>query len=156
MTVPSGRINSIPFSTTSNFCFPKSPMKYSKNGQNFAMSKNTTDMLFKTCWTPCKKPHISTRSRSWYTFFWITPYLGGFLVSPVTTVLWFRKIKNRDISLRLLVHPFTWSRSLLICLLSTAHFARKLPCAHSFTRLLAHPLPCSWESEWSASGHSEP
>ena len=74
MPVLSGRINSIPFSTTSNFCFPKIPMKYSKNGQNFAMSKNTSDMLFKTCWTPCKKPHFSTWSRSSYTFFWITPY----------------------------------------------------------------------------------
>ena len=74
MPILSGRINFVPFSTTSNFCFPKIPMKYSKNGQKFAMSKNPSNMLFNTCWTPCKKPHVSTRSRSWYTFFWITPY----------------------------------------------------------------------------------
>ena len=30
--------------------------------------------IFKTCWIPCKKPHLSTWSRSSYTFFWITPY----------------------------------------------------------------------------------
>ena len=74
MPVLSGRINSIPFSTTSNFCFPKILMKYRRNGQNFAMSKNTSNMLFKTCWTTCKKPHFSTWSRSRYTFFWMTRY----------------------------------------------------------------------------------
>ena len=75
MPILSGRIDFVPFSTTSNFCFQKIPMKYSKNGQKFAMSKNPSNMLFNTCWTPCKKSHVATRSRSWYTFFWITPYL---------------------------------------------------------------------------------
>ena len=74
MPVLSGWINFVPISTTSNFCFSKIPMKYSKNGQKFSMSKNASIMLFKTCWRPCKKPHFSTWSRSWYTFFWITPY----------------------------------------------------------------------------------
>ena len=74
MPVLSGRINSIPFSTTSNFCFPKIPMKYSKNGQKIAMSKNTPNMFFETCWTPYKKPHVSKWSRSWYNFFWMTRY----------------------------------------------------------------------------------
>ena len=82
MPILSGRINFVPFSTTSNFCFPKIPMKYSKNGQKFAMSKNPSNMLFNTCWTPCKKPHVSTRSRSWYTFFLITPYLLYLLNFP--------------------------------------------------------------------------
>ena len=40
--------------------FPKILMKYSKNSQKFAMSKNTSDILFETFLTPCKKPHIST------------------------------------------------------------------------------------------------
>ena len=39
------------------------------------MSKNTSNMLFETCWTPCKKPHFSTWSRSRYTFFWMTRYV---------------------------------------------------------------------------------
>ena len=71
----SGRINFVPFSTTSKKFFPKIPMKYSKNGQKFAMSKNASNMLFETCWTTCKKPQFSTRSRSWYTFFWMTRYV---------------------------------------------------------------------------------
>ena len=49
MPVLSGKINLVPFSTTANFCFPKIPKKYSKNGQKFAMFKNTSNMLFKTC-----------------------------------------------------------------------------------------------------------
>ena len=56
--------------------FPKIPMKYSKNGQKFTMSENTSNVLFGTCWTPCKKPHVSTWSRSRYTFFWMTRYPG--------------------------------------------------------------------------------
>ena len=72
----SGRINFIPHLTTSKKIFSRIPMKYSKNGQKFAMSKNASNMLFETCWAPCKKPHISTRSRSWYTFFWMTRYLN--------------------------------------------------------------------------------
>ena len=39
------------------------------------MSKNTSNMLFETCWIPCKKPHFSTWSRSRYTFFWMTRYI---------------------------------------------------------------------------------
>ena len=77
-----GRIDFIPFSTTSNLAFSKIPMKYIKNGQKISMSKNPSNMLFNTCWTPCKKPHVSTRSRSWYTFFWITPYLKVFISYP--------------------------------------------------------------------------
>ena len=76
MPILSGRIDFVPFLTTSNFSFPKIPIKYSKNDQKFAMSKNPSNMLFNTCWAPCKKPHFSTRSRSWYTFFWITLYLN--------------------------------------------------------------------------------
>ena len=76
MPVLSSWINFVPISTTSNFCFSKIPMKYSKNGEKFAMSKNASNMLFKTCWTPCKKPHFSMRSKSWYTFFWMTHYLS--------------------------------------------------------------------------------
>ena len=36
------RINFVTFSTTKIF-FPKIPMKYSKNGQKFAMSKNISN-----------------------------------------------------------------------------------------------------------------
>ena len=54
-------------------------MKYSKNGQNFALSKNTSDMLFKT-W---KKLHFSTWSRSSYTFFLITPYIVVLIIGSV-------------------------------------------------------------------------
>ena len=78
MPVLSGSINFVPFSTTSKKIFPKIPMKYSKNGQKFAMSENTSNVLFGTCWTPCKKPHISTWSRSRYTFFWMTRYIWYF------------------------------------------------------------------------------
>ena len=85
MPVLSGRINFVSFSTTWIFCFPKIPMKYSKNGQKFAMSKNTSNMLFKTCWTLCKKPHLSTWSRSRYTFFWMTRYLRKFMKGFVDT-----------------------------------------------------------------------
>ena len=83
MSVLSGRIKFVSFSTTWIFCYPKIPMKYSKNGQKFAMSKNTSNMLFRTCWTLCKKPHLSTWSRSRYTFFWMTRYQGrrSFLTS---------------------------------------------------------------------------
>ena len=35
--------------------FPKIPMKYSKNGQKFTMSENTSNVLFGTCRTQCKK-----------------------------------------------------------------------------------------------------
>ena len=74
MPILSGRINFIPHLTTSKKNFLRIPGKYSKNGQKFAMSKNVSNMLFETCWTSCKKPHSSTRSRSWYTFFWMTRY----------------------------------------------------------------------------------
>ena len=84
MPVLSGRINFVSFSTTWIFCFPKIPMKYSKNGQKFAMSKNTSNMLFKTCWTLCKKPHLSTWSRSRYTFFWMTRYYHSYFFSIKT------------------------------------------------------------------------
>ena len=49
-------------------------MKYSKISQNFAMSIFTVDVFFETCWTPCKKPHLSSWSRKRFTFFWSTPY----------------------------------------------------------------------------------
>ena len=75
MPILSGRINFIPHSTTSKKNFLRIPMKYGKNGQKFAMSKNVSNMLFETYWTPCKKPHLSTRSWSWYTFFWMTRYI---------------------------------------------------------------------------------
>ena len=81
--VLSGRINFVSFSTTWIFCFPKIPMKYSKNGQKFAMSKNTSNMLFEPCWTLCKKPHLSTWSRSRYTFFWMTRYFGKILILSI-------------------------------------------------------------------------
>ena len=74
MPVLSGGMNFVPFEITSKKFFTKIPMKCSKNGQKFAMSKNTSNMLFETCWTPCKKPHFSTWSRSRYTFFWMTRY----------------------------------------------------------------------------------
>ena len=75
MPILSGRINFVPFSTTWNFGFPKIPMKYSRNGQKYAMSKNASIMLLKTCWTLCKKRHLSTWSRSRYTFFLDDPLL---------------------------------------------------------------------------------
>ena len=54
MLVLSGGINLVPFWTTSKKK-SKIPMKYSKNGQIFVTSKNTSNMLFETC----KKPHFS-------------------------------------------------------------------------------------------------
>ena len=89
MPVLSGRINSVSFSTTWIFCFPKIPIKYSKKCQKFAMSKNISNMLFKTCWTLCKKPHLSTWSRSRYTFFWMTRYRldSGVVGSDIATTL---------------------------------------------------------------------
>ena len=44
------------------------------------MSKNTVNDLFETCWTPCNKPHLSSWSRSKFTFFWSTPYQNGLLL----------------------------------------------------------------------------
>ena len=44
-----GRIDFDPFSKTLNFVAQKIPMKYSKNGQNFAMSKNISSMVIVTC-----------------------------------------------------------------------------------------------------------
>ena len=70
MPVLSSVINFVPFWITSKNHFSIIPMKYSKNGQKFAMS----NMLFETCWTVCKKPHFSTRSRLRYTFFLMTRY----------------------------------------------------------------------------------
>ena len=75
MPVLSGGMNFVPFEITLKNFFSKIPMKYSKNGQKFAMSKNTSNMLFETCWTPCKKPHLSKWSRSGYTYFWMTRYM---------------------------------------------------------------------------------
>ena len=74
MPVLSGRLNFDTFSITSSFFAPKIPMKYSKNSQNFATSKNTSNVLFETCWTQCKKPHFFMWPRSTYTFLWMTLY----------------------------------------------------------------------------------
>ena len=74
MPVLSGRTNFDPFLKTWKFFTPKFPMKYSKNGQNFTTPKNTWNVIFETCWTPCKKPHFSMWPRSRNTFFWLTPY----------------------------------------------------------------------------------
>ena len=74
MPVLSGRTNFDPFLKTWKFFTPKFPMKYSKNGQNFTTPKNTWNVIFETCWTPCKKPHFSVWPRSRKTFFWLTPY----------------------------------------------------------------------------------
>ena len=84
LPVLSVRINFNSFSTTLKIYAPKVPMKYSKNNQNFAMSKITIDVLFETCWTPCKKPHISSWSRTRFTFFWSTLYL----ITPRSDVIW--------------------------------------------------------------------
>ena len=67
-------MNFVPFEITSKNFFSKISMKCSKNGQKIAMSKNTSNMLFETCWTSCKKPHFSMWSRSRNTFFWMTRY----------------------------------------------------------------------------------
>ena len=45
MPVLSGRVNFVPFLTTSKKNFPKIPMNYSKNGQKFAMSENTSNVF---------------------------------------------------------------------------------------------------------------
>ena len=74
MPVLSGRTNFDPFLKTWKFFTPKFPMKYSKNGQNFTTLKNAWNVIFETCWTPCKKPHFSMWPRSRNTFFWLTPY----------------------------------------------------------------------------------
>ena len=77
-------------------------MKYSKNGQKFAMSKNASNMLFETCWTPCKKPHFSMRSRLWYTFFWMTRYK-----EVKRKVFEACKTNNREVSSAHEIH-FSW------------------------------------------------
>ena len=75
MPVPSDKINFDSFLKTLKIYAPKIPMKYSQKGQNFAMSNITIDVLFEICWTPYKKPHLSSWSRTRFTFFWSTPYL---------------------------------------------------------------------------------
>ena len=66
----SGRINFDPFSKTWNFFALEIPMKYSKNGKNFAMSKNTSNVLIVTCWTLC----TSLGGLVHDTLFWRTHY----------------------------------------------------------------------------------
>ena len=80
MPVLSGRTNFDPFLKTWKFFIPKFPIKYSKNGQNFITPKNTKNVTFKTCWTPCKNPHFSMWPKSRNTFFW---FLFVFLLSKV-------------------------------------------------------------------------
>ena len=67
-------------------------MKCSKNGQKFAMSKNTSNILFKTCWTLCKKPHFSTWSRLRYTFFWMTRYVNVTAIHVLTSIGLFQSV----------------------------------------------------------------
>ena len=62
------------------------PMKCSKKGQNFAITKNTIDVLFETCWTPCKKPHLSSWSRSKFVLFWYTLYFHSYSVAQISNV----------------------------------------------------------------------
>ena len=50
------------------------------------MYKNTSNILFKTCWTPCKKPHFSMRFRSWYTFFLNNPLCSHQLLRILTDI----------------------------------------------------------------------
>ena len=77
----SGRIKFDSFSKTWNFFTLKIPIKYSKNSQNFAMSKNASNVLIVTCWTLCKKLHLSRWSSSRYTFFgW--PVIFSYLKPP--------------------------------------------------------------------------
>ena len=49
MPVLSDKINFDSFLTTLKIYAPKIPMKYSKKGQNFAMSNITINVLFETC-----------------------------------------------------------------------------------------------------------
>ena len=49
MPVLSDRINFDSFLRNLKFYAPKIPMKYSKKGQNFAMSNIIIDVLFETC-----------------------------------------------------------------------------------------------------------
>ena len=49
MPVLSDRNNFDSFLETLKIYAPKIPMKYSKKGQNFAMSKNTVNELIETC-----------------------------------------------------------------------------------------------------------
>ena len=74
--VLSGRTSFESFLKTWNIFTPKFPMKCSKNVQNFVTPKNTLNVIFETCWTPCKKPHFSMWPRSRNTFFGLTPYLS--------------------------------------------------------------------------------
>ena len=74
MPVLSGKINIDPFSKIWKFFAPKTPMKYRKNGQNFAMSKNTRNVFIATGWRTGEKPHLTSWSRSKFTF-GSTPYI---------------------------------------------------------------------------------
>ena len=56
------------FNNFKNLC-SKNLHEIQQKIQNFAMSKITIDVLFETCWTPCKKPHVSSWSRTKFTFF---------------------------------------------------------------------------------------
>ena len=84
MPVLSYKIDFHSFLTTLKIYAPKIPMKCSKKGQNFAMSKNTIDILFETCWTPCKKPHLSSWSWKKFTFFWYTLYFHSYSVALIS------------------------------------------------------------------------
>ena len=69
MPVLSDKINFDSFLETLKIYASKIPMKCSKKSQNFAMLKITIDVLFETCWIPCKKPHASSLSRTKFTPF---------------------------------------------------------------------------------------
>ena len=69
MPVLSGRINFVPFSTTSKKIFQKFLWITAKMVKNLQCQKTLKMCYIGTYWTPCKKPHVSTWSRSRYTFF---------------------------------------------------------------------------------------
>ena len=57
------------------FVFQKFPWNTAKMVKNLQCLKSPRICYLTHAEHHAKKPHVSTRSRSWYTFFWITPYM---------------------------------------------------------------------------------
>ena len=96
MSVLSGKTNFDPFLKTWNFFTSKFPMKYSKNGQNFTTPENTWNVIFGTCWTPCKKPNFSMWPWSRNTFFDL-PLISSFTETSAKAEEKFKRYGLREI-----------------------------------------------------------
>ena len=101
-------------------------MKDSKKGQNFVMSIVIMDVLFETPWTPCKKQHFSSWSRTRFTFFWSTLYISELLMVVIvqTTSTIINKYKRERIYCPNSVKLVSGGVRVLVCVRMCTRFMR--------------------------------